>query len=263
MKLADLTYTCEDNVGLITINRPDVLNAFRNNTWSELAMILGEVMNDKRVRCLLITGTGKAFSAGQDINELDELIGAKADYNIIRQNIELMQNVTRAIVTLPIPVISAINGYAVGAGAEVAIASDIRYASEQAIFEFAEVKIGLFETNGVTYLLPRLIGFGRARELMMTGRRIDANEALQIGLVSEVFSSALLEQSLTRARNIAQNAPIPVQKVKQALNRSGETSLEEALTFETNAVMQCCFSHDVREGAAAFLQKRKPVFKGK
>lgn len=264
MKFVDLTYSCKNSVGIITINRPEVLNAFRSKTWSELMLVLDKVASDESVRCLMITGAGKAFSAGQDLNELDDLIGAAADYNSIRKNIEMMQNVTRAIVNLPVPVVSAVNGFAVGAGAEIAIASDIRYASDQAFFEFAEVKIGLFETNGVTYLLPRLIGFGRARELMLTGRKADAHEARQIGLVSDVFSaSEIFDQSLTRAEEIAKNAPISVKKVKQALNRSGEIGLEEALMLETDAVMQCCFSEDVREGATAFFQKRAPVFKGK
>ena len=264
INLKDLTYSREEGVGLITINRPEVLNAFRKNTWLDFSAVIEEVKSDKRIRCLLVTGAGKAFSVGQDINELDELIGEKADYSAVRQNIEIMQNITREIVNLPIPVVSAVNGYAVGAGAEVAIASDIRYASEQASFEFAEVKIGLFETNGVTFLLPRLIGFGRAKELLLTGRKIDAREAEQIGLVSKVYTaSELLDQSMARAGKIAANAPIPVQKVKHVLNRTAEIGLEEALTLETDAVMQCCFSDDVREGASAFFEKRKPIFKGR
>ncbi len=264
IKLKDLIYSHEDGVGLITINRPEVLNAFRINTWLEFSAILNEIKKDSSIRCLLVTGAGKAFSAGQDINELEELIGVKADYSLVRQNIEVMQNITREIVNLPIPVVSAVNGYAVGAGAEVAIASDIRYASEHASFEFAEVKIGLFETNGVTFLLPRLIGFGRAKELLLTGRKIDAREAKQIGLVSKVYSAGeLLDQSMDRAREIAANAPIPVRKVKHVLNRTAEIGLEETLTLETDAVMHCCFSDDVREGASAFFEKRKPSFKGR
>jgi len=264
INLKDLTYSHEEGVGLITINRPEVLNAFRKNTWLDFSAVIEEIKSDKRIRCLLVTGAGKAFSAGQDINELEELIGGEADYSLVRKNIEMMQNITRMILSLPIPVISAVNGYAVGAGAELAIASDIRYASENAVFEFAEVKIGLFETNGVTFLLPRLIGFGRAKELLLTGRKIDACEAEQIGLVSKVFSAGeLLEHSMVRAGEIAANAPIPVQKVKYALNRTAEVGLEEALTIETDAVMQCCFSDDVREGASAFFEKRKPLFKGR
>lgn len=264
IKLKDITYNYQDHVGLITLNRPAVMNAFRKDTWADLSAILSDIKKDKQVRCLLITGAGNAFSAGQDINELSNLIGKDASYKNNRHIVEVMQNVTRELVELPIPVISAINGCAVGAGAEVAIASDLRYASEGAFFEFSEVKIGLFETNGVTYLLPRLIGLGRAKELLLTGRRVYAGEAEKIGLVAKVYrTEELLDRAMIQARELSKNAPIPVQKVKHALNRTSEVCLEEALTFETDAVLQCCFSEDVIEGAAAFLEKRKPVFKGK
>ncbi len=263
MEFNDITYNVEGRIGLITLNRPEVLNAVRRETWTELSAVLQHVKKDEQVRCLLITGAGKAFSAGQDLNEMVSMAGEQIDYYAIRQNIELMQQVTLDLLNLPIPAIAAINGYAVGAGAEIAIACDIRYASEKAKFEFAEVKVGLFETNGVTWLLPRLIGLGQAKELMLTGDRFDAAEALRIGLVTRVCPPGdLLPVALEAAEKIAENAPVPLRFVKDCLNKSGEISLEQALICETDAVMTCLYTGDVREGAAAFFEKRKPDFKG-
>ncbi|MEW5784314.1 MAG: enoyl-CoA hydratase/isomerase family protein [Bacillota bacterium] len=264
MHLHDIIYTREGRIGLVTLNRPAVLNAVRRKTWEDLAAVLEEIKADDSVRCLVITGTGKAFCAGQDLSELGALIGETVDYYAVRQGVELMQNVTRQLVDLPKPVLAAVNGYAVGAGAEIAIASDIRYASTKGKFEFAEVKVGLFETNGVTYLLPRLIGLGRAKELMLTGLKIDAAESLRIGLVTRVCApETLLSETMQAAEKIAANAPIPVRLVKSCLNKSGETSLDAALVYETDAVMTCCYTEDLREGAAAFLENRKPNFKGR
>jgi enoyl-CoA hydratase/carnithine racemase len=164
---------------------------------------------------------------------------------------------------LPKPIIAALNGYAVGAGAEIAIASDIRIASEKATFEFAEVKVGLFETNGVTYLLPRIIGHGRARELMLTGRRIDAHEALSIGLVSKVVAAeSLMDETMKTANRMTTHAPVSMALVKECLNRSGEIALADALVYETEAMMACAMTADAREGATAFMEKRTPRFRG-
>lgn len=263
MDLNDITYSVEGRIGLITLNRPEVLNAVRRETWSELYTVLQEIKKDKQIRCLLITGAGKAFSSGQDLNEMISMAGAQIDYYAIRQNVELMQQVTLDLLNLPIPSIAAINGYAVGAGIEIAIACDIRYASEKAKFEFAEVKVGLFETNGVTWLLPRLIGLGQAKELMLTGDRFNAAEALRIGLVTRVCPpDDLLPVTLASAEKIAGNAPVPLRFVKTCLNKSGEISFEQALISETDAVMTCLYTGDVREGAAAFFEDRKPNFKG-
>jgi enoyl-CoA hydratase len=168
------------------------------------------------------------------------------------------------MIALPKPIVAALNGYAVGAGAEIAIASDIRIASERATFEFAEVRVGLFETNGVTYLLPRIVGHGRARELMLTGRRIDAAEACAIGLVSRVVSpESLMDEALTTAENMGRNAPVSMALVKECLNKSGEIALSDALVYETEAMMACAMTADAREGAMAFIEKRKPLYKGR
>lgn len=264
MQFTDLTYTVAGNVGLITLNRPEVLNALRRETISELAAVLQEAARDEKIRLLVITGKGKAFSTGQDLSELGSLAGQEVDYFEIRNSVEQMQELTRLILNLPKPVIAAVNGYAIGAGAELAIACDIRYASETASFEFAEVKVGLFETNGVTWLLPRLIGLGRAKELMLAGKRINAEEALRIGLVTAVFSpESLLDDALATAKKIAGYAPVSMRFLKSSLNKSGEIGLDEAMVYETDALMTCLYTEDVREGAAAFMERRKPEFKGR
>lgn len=264
MELRDLTYTKIGQVGLITLNRPEVLNALRRETFDDLAAVLQEAKSDKNLRCLVITGNGQAFSAGQDLTELSSLAQQEIDYYAIRENVQQMQELTKTMLDMPKPVIAAVNGYAIGAGAELAIACDIRYASEKASFEFSEVKVGLFETNGVTWLLPRLIGLGRAKELMLTGRRIDVNEAAQIGLVATISSpDKLLHDALARAEEIAKGAPVPIRFVKSTLNKSGEVGIDEALVHETDAVMTCFYTEDVKEGALAFIEKREPQFKGR
>ncbi len=264
MELQDIAYAREGRIALITLNRPQVLNAVRHQTWVELSAVIREISADDTIRCVVITGAGKAFSTGQDLSELGALMGESIDYYAVRQSIGLMQEVTRQLIRLAQPVISAVNGFAVGAGAEIAIASDIRYASEKAKFEFAEVKVGLFETNGVTYLLPKLIGLGRAQELMLTGDRINAAEALHIGLVTRVCApEELLPAALKTAEKIAGHAPVSIRLVKSCLHKGAESGLEEALIYETDAVMTCCYTEDLREGAMAFLENRQPQFKGK
>lgn len=264
MELRDLTFAREGHVGLITLNRPEVLNALRRETIEDLAAVFQEAKFDQSLRCLVLTGNGKAFSAGQDLAELSGLAQQEIDYYAIRENVKQMQELTKTMLDMPKPIIAAVNGYAIGAGAELAIACDIRYASEKATFEFSEVKVGLFETNGVTWLLPQLIGLGRAKELMLTGRRIEVSEAAQIGLVSSVSPpDKLLNEALARAGEIAKNAPVPIRFVKSTLNKSGEIGIDEALVYETDAVMTCLYTEDVKEGAFAFMERREPKFKGR
>lgn len=264
MQWRDLTFTREGPVGLITLNRPQVLNALRRETVEELTAVFREAGSDERLRCLVLTGTGRSFSAGQDLAELGGLARQGIDHGAIREKVRQMQDLTRIMLDLPKPILAAVNGYAIGAGAELAIACDIRYGSAEAAFEFSEVKVGLFETNGVTWLLPRLIGLGRAKELMLTGRRIGMAEAAQIGLVSGLSPPhRLLADVLERGARIARNAPVPLRLVKSTLNRSGEIGLGEAMVLETEAVMTCLATEDVREGVFAFLERREPQFKGR
>ncbi|MFO7772870.1 MAG: enoyl-CoA hydratase/isomerase family protein [Dehalococcoidia bacterium] len=260
----DIILQKQGNIAIMSLNREEVLNAVRARTWAELLDALNNVKCDSAIRCLILTGKGKAFSAGQDLSEMESVLGADVNYHEVRKGLLNTQKLTREMMNMPKSIIAAVNGYAVGGGAEIAIASDIRIASDKAKFEFAEVKVGLFATNGVTYFLPRLIGFGRAKELMLTGRRIDAQEAFQIGLVSKVVEDGMLmEEALKVAESIAETAPVSGALVKQCLNKSGEISLEDAMVYETEAIMSCVQTLDAREGAVAFLENRKPKFQGK
>jgi len=264
MKLTDITYKKDGAVAAITFTREDKRNAVRRQTWLDIRAALSECAADDGVRAVVITGRGKAFSAGADLEEMGEILGGGVSFFDIRRGLVEIQDVTRMMAELQKPIVAALNGYAVGAGAEIAIASDIRIAAENATFEFAEVKVGLFETNGVTYLLPRLVGQGRAMELMLTGRRIDAREAETIGLVSRVVGKdELLEEALAVARSMAENAPVSMALVKRCLVRSGEIGLEDAMTYETDAMMACAMTEDAKEGAMAFLERRKPKYTGR
>ena len=264
MKLTDIAYEKDGAVAVLTFTREDKRNAVRRQTWIDIRTILSECAADDDVRAVVITGKGKAFSAGADLEEMGEILGGGVSFFDIRRGLVEIQDVTRMMTELAKPIVAALNGYAVGAGAEIAIASDIRIASENATFEFAEVRVGLFETNGVTYLLPRLVGQGRAMELMLTGRRIDAREAKAIGLVSSVVKQEnLLDEALVLARSMAENAPVSMALVKRCLVRSGEIGLEDAMTYETDAMMACAMTEDAKEGATAFLERRKPKYSGR
>ncbi len=263
MDYVDISYEKRNGIATITFTRQEARNAVRHQTWLDLSGALNDARQDDAVRVLVITGKGKAFSAGADLSEMAAIFGTQVDLFEVRRALLGIQEVTRQMLDLPKPIIAALNGYAVGAGAEIAIASDIRIASEKATFEFAEVKVGLFETNGVTYLLPRIIGYGRARDLMLTGRRIDARESLSIGLVSKVVAAeSLMDETMQTADRMTGNAPVSMALVKECLNRSGEIALADALVYETEAMMACAMTADAREGATAFMEKRTPRFRG-
>ncbi len=262
MNLIDITYRKENGIAIATFNRPDVLNAFRQQTFADINSILEDVRTDDTIRVLIISGTGRAFSAGADLKELNSsLLLATLEQQKI--HLETYQNLTRAMLALPKIIISAINGLAVGVGVEIALASDIRIASSQASFTFAEAKRGLFQTNGVMFLLPRLIGLGRAAQIMLTGERVSANTALEFGMISQVVADNDLESSaIALANTIASNAPISVRLVKQVLQQSSQSTLEQCLDLETNGMLECLNSRDLREGTQAFLEKRNPVYAG-
>jgi 2-(1,2-epoxy-1,2-dihydrophenyl)acetyl-CoA isomerase len=264
MELTDIQYEKKDSIAIATFNRPNVLNAFRQATLREFITILDDVQADDTVRALVITGKGRAFSAGIDLKEMAYQSSDSLPLKRAYDELQAIQNVTRRMVHLPKIIIAAVNGIAVGIGVELSLASDIRLAAEEATFAFTEVKRALFETNGVMYFLPRLVGQGRAMQMLLTGEKVLAQEALNAGLVTRVVAQQqLVEYAMDMARTIAVNAPISVRLVKQTMQRTYDLDLEAVMQLEIDGMMQCFRSEDLVEGFNAFLEKRTPVYKGK
>lgn len=264
METTDILFEKRDHLALATFHRPAVLNAFRQATLRDFITILDDVAADPDVRVLVLTGTGRAFSAGIDLKELGDSAASIPTLKQIYDDLQTTQDVTRRMVRMPKVILSAVNGIAVGIGVEIALASDIRLAAESASFAFTEVKRALFETNGVMYLLPRLVGQGRALQMLLTGERIEAAEALAAGLVTRVVpNEQLLEAALAMAETIAANAPISVRLVKQVMQRSYDLDLEGVLQLEVDGMLQCYNSDDMDEGIQAFLEKRPPIYQGR
>ncbi|HEY6285289.1 MAG TPA: enoyl-CoA hydratase/isomerase family protein [Ktedonobacteraceae bacterium] len=256
MELTDILYEKKDNIAVATFNRPAVLNAFRQATLREFITILDNVKADESVRILVITGKGRAFSAGIDLKEMPNSTSDSRSLKQEYDELQAIQDVTRRLVHLPKIIIAAVNGIAVGIGIETALASDIRLAGDKATFAFTEVKRALFETNGVMYILPRLVGQGRAMQMLLTGEMVSAQDALKAGLVTHVVAQEhLMEYAMDMAHTIAANAPLSVRLVKQTMRKTYDLDLE--------AMMQCFRSEDLIEGLNAFLEQRPPVYKGK
>jgi len=255
-----LLYEKKDNVGVLTVNRPDKLNALSNELTEELLQFLEQVEKDVDLRVLVITGAGeKAFVAGADIKELVERDAVKG-----RDVSRFRQALFARIENLPIPVIAAVNGYALGGGLELALACNIRIASEKAQFGAPEVKLGIIPGDGGTQRLPRLVGLGRAMELVLTGDFIDALEAHRIGLANRVVPhEELMDNVMTLAKKIASRPPLAVKYVKEAVNRSQEGDTASGYALESYLHALACTTEDKAEGVAAFLEKRKGDFKGK
>ena len=255
-----LLYEKKDTIGMLTINRPEKMNALSNELTTELKQVLDEIEEDKELRVLVMTGAGdKAFVAGADINELvdhDALIGRRV--SLFRQELfSYLEN-------LPIPVIAAVNGYALGGGLELALACNIRIVSENAKFGAPEVKLGIIPGDGGTQRLPRLVGLGRAMEMILTGDFIDAREAYRIGLANKVVPyDELMETALALARKIASRPPLAVMYAKDAVNRSMEGDTDSGYALESYLHALACTTQDKKEGVTAFLEKRKGSFKGR
>jgi len=249
-----------DHVATLTLNRPEAMNSFNVALVRALGERLGELRFDNSVRVVIVTGNGdKAFSAGADLKERAAMTPEQVKafiFNIRR----LMDDVE----LFPRPVIAAVNGVALGGGTELALASDIRLASETATMGLTETRLAIIPGAGGTQRLPRLVGKGIAKELIFTGRRIDAQEALRIGLVNAVYPPAeLLGAARRLADEIGQSGPIAVEQAKYAINRGLETDMQTGLAIESNAYWLCIPTEDRLEGLAAFREKRKPVYKGK
>ncbi len=259
MELKNLLLRKADGLGWVTINRPDKLNALNLETIEELRQAFENWRDDEEVLAVIITGAGeKAFVAGADISEL-----ARLDETSGREYARRGQELTQIIENYPKPVIAAINGYALGGGTELAMACHIRLAAETAKMGQPEVKLGLIPGFGGTQRLARLIGKGLALEVILTGRMVSANEALNWGLVNRVVPpDRLMAEAETLAKEIIKNGPLALSSAIEAINKGLDRPLDEALEIEAEIFGQVCATEDAREGTAAFLEKRPPRFRG-
>jgi enoyl-CoA hydratase/carnithine racemase len=260
LSLANVQYETKGPIAYVTVNRPKVLNALNTPTWTDLKAAFEEAKADASVRGVILTGAGdKAFIAGADISEL-----AHVDAYDAEESSRFGQKVLDHIENLGKPVIAAVNGFALGGGCETAMACTMRIAAEHARFGQPEVKLGLLPGGGGTQRLPRLVGKGRALQLILTGETISAQEAYRIGLVNEVVPAAnLIERAETILKQIAANAPIAVKFSLEAANRGLDSSQSEGLVLEASYFGICAATEDKREGTSAFLEKRAPQFRGR
>src|SRR5580700_9463649 len=261
MSFEDILSVVEEPVGIITFNRPSVLNALRRQLLREVAEALRDMESNDGVRAIVMTGSGeKAFAAGADISELNALATAGSGADQARSG----QSVTRRIERLRKPVVMAINGFALGGGCELAMAGDIRIASQNAKFGQPEVNLGLIPGYGGSQRTTRLVGRGMAMYLCLTGELIDAQEALRIGLVQKVVPLAeLMTEAKRIAGLIAGKAPLAIAACKRAINNGAHLSLDDALEVEALEFGILVDTEDIKEGTAAFLEKRKPAWKGR
>jgi len=247
-----------DRVATLTVNRPDKLNALNAATIGELGDAIDEIRQRDDIGGAILTGAGRAFVAGADISELAAQTPMQAKQRALRG-----QQIFRRFETSPKPVIAAVNGFALGGGCELAMSCHLRIASEAAKFGQPEVKLGICPGYGGTQRLPRLVGMGRALQLLMTGEMIDAAEAFRIGLVNRVVPAAeLLTAADALLRQMLGNGPLALASCIEAVVRGTETSLEDGLNLEANHFALLSGSQDMAEGTRAFLEKRAPSFAG-
>ncbi len=258
MEYKNIVITKEDNIVIVTINREKVLNALNDETVNELLNFFRRSWKDSSIGCVIITGAGKAFIAGADISEL-----AKCDVAGATKTSRLGLFMTRTIEDFPRPVIAAVNGFALGGGCELAMACDIRLASEKAKFGQPEVNLGIIPGYGGTQRLARLVGRGKAKQLIFSGAMIDAAEAHRIGLADEVYPpDELMDKAMEMARLIASRGPVAVSIAKECINHGLDVNLKAGCDFEKNSFGVVYGSSDAKEGLTAFLEKRPAKFKG-
>lgn len=260
MEFQNITLEKEDNLAILCINRPKALNALNAPTLDDIDKALDLVRDDDSIKALIITGSGdKAFVAGADITFIMTLSPAQG-----RHFASLGQKIFRKIELIEKPVIAAVNGFALGGGCELAMACDIRLASENAIFGLPEVGLGVIPGFGGTQRLPRLVGEGRAKELAFSASTIDAAEAYRIGLVNRVYPQAeLIDQARKLIKKILKNGPLAVGFAKCSINQGLQVDLDAGMRIEADLFGMCCATEDKDEGTRAFVEKRKAEFKGK
>lgn len=254
-----ILFSVEDQVGKIHLNRPSVYNSFNREMALSLQEVLKQCKEDETVRSILLSGMGKAFCAGQDINEL-QAEDAPSLSNILTDH---FNPVIMLIVNMDKPIIAAVNGVAAGAGANLALACDITIAAESASFIQAFCKIGLIPDSGGTFLLPRLVGWQRATALMMLGEAVSAKEAVNMGMIYKSYpNKSFNKEANAMAKKLAQMPTKALGLIKQALSYSYNSSIDKQLSIETELQSKASRTNDFKEGIQAFLEKRQAAFKG-
>ena len=254
MEFKNLVIDKRDNIGIIKINRPESLNALNIETLGEIRDAVTSLNNDEDVKVLIFTGEGKAFIAGADIKQMKDMNEDEA-----KEFSSLGQKIFDIIENLDKPVIAAVNGFALGGGCELAMACDIRLASDTAKFGQPEVNLGIIPGFGGTQRLARLVGKGIAKELIFTGDMIDAQTAMRIGLVNKIIAlDDLMSEALAMAHKIALKGPASILISKSVINRGLDVDLSKGLGIERDGFVQCVASGEAKEGMEAFVEKRKP-----
>jgi len=260
MNYKTLLYEKEDGIGLVTINRPETLNALNSEVYTELYDVFQKIEEDSDVRVVILTGSGeRAFVAGADIAEMQpqNSIEINGFINIIREASDYISNLSK-------PVIAALNGFTLGGGCELAMCCDLRIASEKAKLGQPEINLGVIPGAGGTQRLPRLIGMSRAKELIFTGDIIDAKTAFMMGLVDKIVPpDMLMAETKELAKKIMSKSGVTLALAKKAMNSGANTDLSSALDIEAQCFARCFATEDQKEGMKAFLEKRKPEFKNK
>lgn len=259
MDLKTLIYRKEGNIAVVTLNRPQAFNCLNEEMWNEMSLVQDEIEGDDDIRAVVIAAAGDKFSAGIDIS----LLG-KIDSQYIMKNLIRMQNLYTRWEMIAAPVVCAINGLCFGAGTELALACDIRVASRDAVFAMQEVSFGLSPDMGGSQRLTRVVGPSQAKRIILACEKINAEEALRIGLVDKLCENAELEeQAVSMARKIAEKPPVAVKFAKKAINLAMESSLQAGLLYEQAQSAYCFSTEDIKEAVTAFFEKRKPAYKGK
>ena len=258
--MSSILLKIENKIAFITLNRPDVFNSFNREMAFLLQETLDNCANNETVRAIVITGNGKAFCAGQDLKEVTDPELNPGFRKILEEH---YNPIIQKIRTIEKPIIAAVNGVAAGAGANIALACDIVVASEQASFIQAFSKIGLIPDSAGTFFLPRLIGFQRATALMMLGDKVNADEALNIGMIYKIYPVSFFTEEVTNLATTLANMPTKALGLtKRLLNKSLTNNLEQQLALESDLQIEASSSNDYKEGVTAFVEKRKPEFKG-
>jgi 2-(1,2-epoxy-1,2-dihydrophenyl)acetyl-CoA isomerase len=254
-----ILYEVGNGVGTITFNRPEALNATNDEFYQELSGLIRDIAEDSAVGCVVITGAGRGFCAGADVKSMNpdmQLLARR------KRHRGILSNVLRPLVNLEKPVIAAVNGPAVGAGFNIALAADILIASEKAVFSQIFTRLGLVPDLGGLYLLTRVVGLNKAKELCFTARKIDAAEALSLGIANRMVpADQLLSAAMSLAQEIAAGPPTALAMIKTLLNKSSTSSLEQMLEYEGYAQTLAYTTPEHREGVAAFREKRVPDFR--